>query len=194
MKFILFSILSIIILTGCEDSLPSRNNIPVDIFTTILTTVDGRTSFQVTRDPAAILTPHPPPVRLQFLVINTFDETFQAPSGIINGSLDLWIAGDENQAGKTYVLTENSEFPPIGSPGLIQNNFLTIDPGDTFFIEIAWPHEVEGTTKVWDYFNMGNGSIRLVNLNVLVNIQLFEELPPLLSEILQLNLTYVKNS
>lgn len=194
MKFILFSILSVLILTSCEESLPSRIEIPIELFSTLLTTVDGRKSFQATRDPARITFPHPPPVRLQFLVINTFDETFQGASVLINGSLDLWIAGDENQAGKTFELTAESEFPPIGTPGLIKDNILTIDPGDTFFVEISWPHEVDGTTKIWDYYNLRPGSRRLVNINVLTKIQLFAELPPLISEILQLHISYVVNS
>jgi len=193
-KIILFSILSSLIFVSCEESLPTRDETPVDIFSSFLTTVDGRTSFRVTRDPASINEPHPPPVRIRFGVINIFDETLQGTPDIINGSIDIWIANDTNQAGKTYLLTKDSEIPPIGTPPLIENASLTIDPGDTFFVEISWPHEVNGTTKVWEYLGIGNGSSRLVNISVLAKIQLFEELPPIVSDLLQLRITYVKNS
>jgi len=150
--------------------------------------------FESRETPAAILTPHPPPVRLRFGVINIFDETLQGTPDVINGSIDIWIANDTNQAGKTYLLTKESEVPPIGTPPLIENASLTIDPGDTFFVEISWPHEVNGTIKVWEYLNMNIGSSRLINISVLAKIQLFEELPPIVSDLLQLRITYVKNS
>ena len=179
---------------SCEESLPSRNEIPVDLFSTYLSTADGRTSFTITRDPAAFNFPHPAPVRIRFALINIFDETLQGSSENITGSVDIWIANDINLAGNTYVLTKDNEFPTTGTPSLIQNSFLTIDPGDTFFVEISWPHEVEGTDKVWEYFGMVNGSSKLVNISVLVKIQLFRELPVIVSELLQLHILYIKNS
>ena len=194
MKYILLSVLSVLILTSCEESLPTREEIPVEVLSTLLTTVNGKTSFQATRDPAAINFPHPTPVRIRFLVINTFDETFQGVQDMINGSMDIWMANDKNLSGKTYVLTKDNEVPPIGTPSLIENSLLTVDPGDTFFVEISWPHEVNGTTKVWEYLEMPNGSTRNVVISVFAKIQLFKELPPLTSELLQLHILYIKNS
>lgn len=193
-NLILLSLLSGIFWISCEETLPSRNETPVEVFSTFLTTVDGRTSFTATRDPAAITFPHPPPVRIRLGLININDETLQGISGFINGSIDIWISDDINLAGKTYVLSENSEFPPTGVLSLIENNVLTIDPGDTFYIEISWPHEVEETTKIWNYLGMVNGSSRTVIINVLAKIQLFSELPLIVSEILQLHISYIKNS
>lgn len=193
-KIILFFILSSIFSVSCEETLPTREEIPLNLFSTSFSTVDGRTAFPVTRDPAVITIPHPAPVRLQFLIINTFDETFQGVQDIINGSMDVWIADDINNGGNIYVLTKDNEFPPVGSPPLIENALLTIDPGDTFFVELSWPHEVNGTIKVWNYLEIATESSMIVRINVLAKIQLFQDQPPITSELLQLTITYTVGS
>ena len=189
---ILYSIF-IVITLGCEESLPPRDEVPVEAFETLFGTVDGRTAYTATRDPANIHGRHPPPIKFSLRLVNTFDETLQDFASSINGTLDIWLKEDP-KVGKTFLLTEESEFPPIDSPSHINNGLLTLDPGDTFYIEIHWQHENEDSVKLWDYFGMRNGQELLVEIRALAKIQLFPALPHVTTEILKIKIKYIKLS
>ncbi|MCH7886371.1 MAG: hypothetical protein IIA58_00225 [Candidatus Marinimicrobia bacterium] len=186
---------SIFILTAmsCEESLPPRDEVPVEVFEILFGTVDGRTSYTATRDPANIHSRHPPPIKFTLRLVNIFDETLQDFAHSINGTLDIWLAEDPT-VGKTFLLTKDSEVPPIDSPSHINNGLLTLDQSDTFYIEIHWQHEVEDSVKLWDYFEMKSGEERLVEIRALAKIQLFPELPHISTEILKIKVKYIKLS
>ncbi len=185
----------IFILTAlsCEESLPPRDEFPVNLFEILFGTVDGRTSYTATRDPSFINNRHPPPIVFTLRLVNIFDETLQDFASSINGTFDIWLAEDPT-VGKTFLLTKDSEVPPIDSPSHIDNGLLTLEPSDTFYIEIHWWHEVEGSVGLWDYFGMENGQERVADINALAKIQLFPELPHITTEIIEIKVKYIKIS
>ena len=185
----------IFILTAlsCEESLPPRDEVPVNLFEILFDTVDGRTSYTATRDPDGINGRHPPDIKFTLRFVNTFDETFQGSAFLINGTFDIWLEEDPT-VGKTFLLTKESEFPPMDSPSHIDNGFLTLDPGDTFYMEIHWEHEVEDSVKLWDYFRMENDTERIIDIRALAKIQLFPELPHITTEIIKIQIKYIKIS
>ena len=178
----------IFILTAlsCDESLPSRDEVAVETFKILLGTVDGETSYETIPNTGR----NPQPIRFSLLLLNIFDETFQGSASSINGTFDIWLA-DEPKIGKTILLNKNSEFPPIDTPSQIDNDLLTLDPGDTLYMEIHWEHEVEGSVKLWDYFRMANGTERSVGIRALAKVQLFPELPPITTEILKIQIRYI---
>ena len=178
---------------SCEESLPPRDEVPVNLFEILIGTVDGRTSYTATRDPEGINGRHPPDIKFTLRFVNIFDESFQGSAFLINGTFDIWLAEDPT-VGKTFLLTKESEFPPVNSPSQINNGLLTLDPGETFYIEIHWEHEVEDSMKLWDYFRIENGEERVVEINALAKIQLFPELPHITTEILEIEVKYIKIS
>ena len=171
---------------SCEESLPSRDEVAVETFKILLGTVDGETSYETIPNTGR----NPQPIRFSLLLLNIFDETFQGSASSINGTFDIWLA-DEPKIGKTILLNKNSEFPPIDTPSQIDNDLLTLDPGDTLYMEIHWEHEVEGSVKLWDYFRMANGTERSVGIRALAKVQLFPELPPITTEILKIQIRYI---
>ena len=173
--------------------MPPRDEAHVEAFKILFGTVDGRTSYTATRDPDGIRGTHPPAIKFTLRFVNIFDETFQGSASSINGTFDIWLEEDPT-VGKTFLITKESEFPPMDSPSHINNGSLTLDPGDTFYVEIHWDHEVEGSVKLWDYFGMANGTERLVDINVLAKIQLFPELPHITTKILRIQIRYIKIS
>ena len=183
----------ILTMLSCEESLPPRDEVPVEVFETLFSTDGGRTSFTATRDPAFINNRHPPPIKFTLRLINIFDETLQDFGGSINGTFDIWLAEDPT-VGKTFLLTRDNEVPPIDSPSHINNGLLTLDQSDTFYVEIHWWHEVEDSVVLWDYFEMKNGQERLVEIRALAKIQLFPELPHITTEILKIKVKYIKIS
>jgi len=185
----------IFILTAlsCEESLPPRDEVPVNLFEILFGTVHGRTSYTATRDPDGIRGRHPPAIKFTLRLLNTFDETFQGSAFSINGTFDIWLAEDPT-VGKTFLLTKESEFPPANSPSHIDNGLLTLDPGDTFYMEIHWEHEVEDSVKLWDYFGMASGTERIVGIKAFAKIQLFPELPHITTEIIEIEVKYIKLS
>ena len=180
----------IFILTAlsCEESLPPRDEVAVETFKILLGTVDGETSYETI--PNAVPGGNPQPIRFSLRLLNIFDETFQGSASSINGTFDIWLA-DEPTVGKTILLNKNSEFPPMDTPSHIDNDLLTLDPGDTLYMEIHWEHEVEGSVKLWDYFRMANGTEQSVGIRALAKIQLFPELPPITTEILKITVRYI---
>jgi len=182
-----------ILASGCEESLPTREETPVQLFETIFQTADSGTSFTATRDQLNIHTPHPPPIVYKLQLINIFDETLQGLADSINGTLEIWLEEDPT-VGKTYILSKNSEFPPIGIPSQIDSALITLDPGDTFYVEIAWPHETEDSVKMWDYFGLKGGDERTVRINAFAKIQLFPGTPHIITQIFTLSVLYIKLS
>ena len=194
-KSIMIIILLIFILSSlsCEESLPPRDELPVEVFEVLFDTDGGRRTYTATRDPAFINNRHPPPIKFILQLVNIFDETLQDRSDSINGTFDIWLAEDPT-VGKTFLLTKDNEVPPIGSPSHINNGLLTLDRGDTFYIEIHWWHEVEDSIGRWDYFGLKNGQEREVAIRALAKIQLFPELPHISTEILKIKVKYIKIS
>lgn len=182
-----------ILVLSCEESLPTREETPVQLFETIFQSADGKTSKTFTRDPINIHTAHPPPIVYHLQLINRTDETLQGLADSINGTFEIWLAGDPS-IGQTFLLSRDSEFPPIGIPSHIDSEVLTLDPGDTFYVEIAWFHENEDGIKMWDYLGMGDGDILGVRINALAIIQLFPGTPFIVTEIFKINATYIKLS
>ena len=185
----------IFILTAlsCEESLPPRDEVPVEAFKILFGTVDGRTSYTATRDTEGINGRHPPDIKFTLRFVNIFDESFQGSAFLINGTFDIWLAEDPT-VGKTFLLTKESEFPPVNSPSHINNGLLTLDPGDTFYMEIHWEHEVEDSVKLWDYFRMENDTERIIDIRALAKIQIFPELPHITTEIIKIQIKYIKIS
>ena len=177
--------------TSCEESLPTREEIPVQIFEAIFQTADSGTTFTATRDPINIHTPHPPPIVYQLQLINIFDETLQGLADSINGSFEIWLDGDPS-VGITFLLSQSNEFPPIGTPSQIDSAYITLDPGDTFFVEIEWPHETDDSVKMWDYFNLQNGDELDTLFNALAQIQLFPGIPHIITNIFTIRVFYIK--
>ena len=183
----------ILTVLSCDESFPPRGEVPVESFKILFSTVSDCTSYTATRDPVNIHGRHPPAIKFTLRLLNIFDETFQGSASSINGTLDIWLAEDPT-VGKTFLLTKESEFPPVNSPSQINNGLLTLDPGETFYIEIHWEHEVEDSMKLWDYFRIENGEERVVEINALAKIQLFPELPHITTEILEIEVKYIKIS
>ena len=175
---------------SCEESLPPRDEVPVNLFEILFDTVDGRTSYTATRDTVNIHGRHPPAIKFTLRLLNTFDETFQGSAFLINGTLDIWLEEDPT-VGKTFLLTKESEFLPMDSPSHIDNGLLTLDPGDTFYMEIHWEHEVEDSVKLWDYFGMAIGTERSIGIKAFAKIQLFPESPHITTEILTILVKYI---
>lgn len=191
---ILFIFFALTVFTvSCEESLPTREKIPVQLFETIFQTADSGTTFTFTRDPVNIHTEHPPPILYQLQLINIFDETLQGLADSINGTLDIWLEEDPT-VGKTFALSQISEFPPIGIPSQIDSSYITLDPGDTFYVEIAWFHETEKSIKMWDYFGLNTGDTLSVKINAIAKIQLFPDTPHIITEIFNIRVIYIKNS
>ena len=193
--FAVKSLCFIFILTvlSCDESFPPRDEVPIEAFEILFSTVSDCTSYTATRDPDNIHGRHPPDIKFTLRLLNTFDETFQGSASSINGTLDIWLAEDPT-VGKTFLITKDSEFPPMDSPSHIDNGLLSLDPGDTFYMEIHWEHEVEDSVKLWDYFRIENGEERVVEINALAKIQLFPELPRITTEILEIEVKYIKIS
>ena len=189
---IIFIALNILVLS-CEEFLPSREETPVQLFETIFQSADGKSSKTFTRDPVNIHTPHPPPIEYHLQLINRTDETLQGLADSINGSIEVWLDGDPS-VGQTFLLSRKNEFPPIGVPSQIDSELVTLDPGDTFYIEIEWFHENEDGIKMWDYLGMDNGDMRRVGINAFAIIQLFPGTPYIVTKILKINTTYFKLS
>lgn len=182
-----------IIASSCEDPLPSRESTPVELFKTNFQTADSDTTFYATRDPVNISTPHPPPIVYQLQVINIFDETLRGLAVSINGTIEIWLEEDLS-VGKTFLLSQSTEFPPIGIPSHIDSAYITLDPGDTFYVEIEWPHETENGVKMWDYFSLKNGEERDVIINSIAKIQLFPDTPIIITNIFTIKVIYMKIS
>ena len=178
---------------SCEESLPTREEIPVQLFETIFQTADSGTTFTFTRDPVNIHTEHPPPILYQLQLINIFDETLQGLADSINGTFEIWLEEDPT-VGKTFALSQISELPPIGIPSQIDSSYITLDPGDTFYVEIAWFHETEKSIKMWEYFGLIAGDTLSVKINAIAKIQLFQDTPHIITEIFILRAVYIKNS
>ena len=192
-SILVFFVLANIFMLSCEESLPSREETPVQLFETIFRSADGKANIALTRDPANIHTLHPPPILFQLQLINKTDETLQGLADSINGSLEIWIES-EPTVGQTFILSRDSEFPPTGAPSHIESELLTIDPGDTFYVEIGWFHQTEDSTKLWDYFNLEDGESKTVKINALANIRLFSGSPVIVTAILKIGVTYMKLS
>ena len=173
--------------------MPSRDEVPVELFEILFETDNDRKSFTATRDPEFINNRHPPPIKFNLRLVNIFDESFQGFASSINGTFEIWLAEDPT-VGKTILLTKDSEAPPIDSPSHINNGFLTLDPSDTFHVEIEWWHEVENSVGLWEYFRMENGQERIVDIRALAKIQLFPEFPHITTEIIKIQVKYIKIS
>ena len=178
----------IFILTAlsCDESLPSRDEVAVETFKILLATADGETSYETIPNTGR----NPQPIRFSLRLLNIFDETFQGSASSINGTFDIWLAEDTT-VGKTFLITRESEIPPMDSPSHIDNDLLTLDPGDTLYMEIHWEHEVEGSEKLWDYFGMASGTERSVGIRALAKVQLFPELPSITTDILKIQIKYI---
>jgi len=100
---ITFIVANILILS-CEESLPSREATPVQLFNTIFQPDDGKTSKTFTRDPANINLPHPPPIIFNLQLINITDETLQGLADSIDGTFEIWLNGDQS-FGQTFLLS-----------------------------------------------------------------------------------------
>lgn len=187
--FITISILNL----SCEDDLPTREVVPIQLFETIFQTADSGTTFTATRDPINIHTEHPPPIVYQLQLINIFDETLQGVADSINGTFEIWLE-NEPTVGKTFLISQMSEFPPDGISSQIDSSILTLDPGDTFYVEIEWPHETDDSVKMWDYFNLGNGDELDTLFNALAKIQLFPGTPHIVTGIFVIRVFYLKLS
>ena len=183
----------ILTVLSCDESFAPREEVPIEAFEILFSTVSDCTSYTATRDPAMILGRHPPAIKFTLRFVNIFDETFQGSASSINGTFDIWLEEDPT-VGKTFLITKESEFPPMDSPSHINNGSLTLDPGDTFYVEIHWDHEVEDSVKLWDYFRIENGEERVVEINAIAKIQLFPELPRITTEILEIEVKYIKIS
>ena len=191
---ILFSFFTLTVLSmSCEESLPTREATPVQLFETIFQTTDSGTTFTFTRDPLNISTKHPPPIVYHLQLINIFDETLQGLADSINGTFEIWLEEDPS-VGKTFLLSQYSEFPPIGIPSHIDSSYITLDPGDTFYVEIEWFHETDNSVTMWDYFYLENGDERTVRINALAKIQLFPGTPHIITNIFKLSALYIKIS
>jgi len=173
--------------------LPSRDEVPVELFEILFEAGGGRTSYTATIDPEFINNRHPPPIEFTLRFVNIFDETIQGSASSINGSFEIWLEEDP-AVGKTFLLTKDSEVPPIDSPSHIDNGFLTLDPGDTLYLEIHWWHEVENSVGLWEYFRMENGTERIVNIRAIAKMQLFPEIPHITTEIIKIQVKYIKIS
>ena len=176
---------------GCEESLPPRDEIFIDVFETEFSTVDGRTSLDFTRDLTASIPENPPPLKLSLRFINTFDESLQGFADSINGYLDIWLK-DDPSVGKRIPIDKNTEVPPTGTPSRIDGIFLTLDPGDTLYMEIHWAHESEEGVKMWDHFNLSNGQEVKVNVNAIAMLRLYPDMPLVTTPTLLLEITYFK--
>ena len=178
---------------SCEDILPTRDETPVQLFETSFQSNEGKTRITLTRDPINIHTPHPPPIIYQLQLINLTDETLQGLADSISGTFELWLDG-EPSISREIMLSRNNEVPPIGVSSHIDSELLTLDPSDTFYVEIAWLHETEDFVKLWDFFGMQDGEQRTVKINALAKIRLFPGTPFIVTNIFRISATYIKLS
>jgi len=190
-KYILLQVFLILLTLGCEESLPTREQEFIEVIKTEFSTVDGRTSLPFTRDDTWTVRENPPALKISLRFINTSDETLQGYADSIDGYLDIWLK-DEPTVGKRLSINKDSEVPIAGTPPRIDNLFLILDPGDTFYMEFHWAHDSEEGVKMWNHFGLQNDQIKQVEVNVLAKLKLFPELPLVTPPILKLELTYYK--
>ena len=187
--FILLQVFLLLFTLGCEETLPSRDEDFPILIETEFSTVNGKTSLAFVREHNVPHPLNPLDLKLSLRFINTYTETLQGLADSIDGSLDIWLR-DEPSFGKRFPINKDSEVQPIGAPSRIDQLHLTIDPGDTFYLEFHWDHESEEEVKMWDYFNMEDSQLIEVKVNAIAKLRLYPELPLIITPVLQLDLTY----
>ena len=163
-EFVFLQIILLLFTLGCEESLPTREEEEIKLIETEFSTVDGRTALQFTRERNVPHPHNPTDLRLSLRFINTYTETLQGFADSIDGYLDVWLR-EEPAFGKRYSISKNTEVQPIGAPSRIDDRFLTLDPGDTFFMEIHWAHESENGVKMWNHFGLADSQSIKVTVN-----------------------------
>jgi hypothetical protein len=86
------------------------------------------------------------PVPFQINVTNTFDETLQGLANAVYGTMEVWKK-DTPGFGKTFTI-----FGVI-DPLHVQNNVLSLDPGETFVIGVTWYHDDDQNRRIWKVYN-----------------------------------------
>ena len=192
-RFKTFTLLQVFLLLftlGCEETLPSREEEFLEVFETKFSTVNGKTKLTFQRDLATAF-PSPPDLKLSLQFINTSDETLRGFADSINGILDIWLR-DEPSVGKKFPINKDSEVPPTGAPSRIDELYLTVDPGDTFYMEFHWAHESEEGVKMWDHFNLSHNQQKKTYVNTFAMLKLFPDAPFVITPTLLLDVTYFK--
>ena len=190
-KFILLQVFLFLFTIGCDESTPTSEQEFIEVLETEISTVDGRTSLSFTRDVNSTTPQNPPTLKISLRFINISDETLQGLTDSIDGFLDIRLV-DEPSVGKRLSINRNSELPPTGTPSRINDVFLTLEPGDIFYMEFHWTHESEEGVKLWDHFGLRGGQMKKVDVNVLATLKLFPGRPLIISPLLNLELTYIK--
>lgn len=111
-------ILGVSLLLGCNESLPPYQS-PVDLLSIrkIDVHVDGFTRSNLVIDIKGV---------------NNYDDTLQ-DTARVNGTLDVWFPSHDNWR-ITLPVTNDNLKPPTELIGRL----LTIDPGDTFHLQLSW--------------------------------------------------------
>jgi len=192
-RFITFTLLQVFLLLftlGCEETLPSREEEFLEVFETKFSTVNGKTKLTFQRDLGTAF-PSPPDLKLSLQFINTSDETLRGFADSINGILDIWLR-DEPSVGKKFPINKDSEVPPTGAPSRIDELYLTVDPGDTFYMEFHWAHDSEEGVKMWDHFGLSHNQQKKTYVNTFAMLKLFPDAPFVITPTLLLDVTYFK--
>jgi len=190
-KFVFLQIILLLFTLGCEESLPTREQEIIKVFETEFSTFDGRTSIPFTRNDTWTVRENPPALKLSLRFINTSDETLQGLADSIDGYLDIWLE-IEPSVGKRFPINKDTEVPPTGNPSRIDGIFLTLDPGDTLYMEFHWAHDSKEGVKMWDHFGLHNNQQIKVKVNALAMLSLFPNLPLVITPTLHLEVTYYK--
>ena len=189
-KFVSLQIMLLVFTLGCEESLPTRDQEFIKVFETKFSTIDGKTTLTFQRDLTTAF-PSPPDLKISLRFINISDETLQGFADSIDGFLDIWLR-DEPSVGRRFPINKDSELPPTGAPSRIDGLYLTLDPGDTFYMEFHWAHDSEEGVKMWDHFNLSHEEQKRVNVRVLAKLKLFPDTPLIITPTLHLEVTYFK--
>jgi hypothetical protein len=123
------------------------------------------------------------PIIFKIIAINTFDETLQGPANFVSGKVEIWQREDPD-FGRTIFISGAVD------PRHVRNNVLTLDPGDTLEVGVAWYHEDDTGQRIWR-----KSALRPFNATIHARAQIkpFENVPVFFLPEIKLQVTYDVN-
>ena len=181
--------------SSCEELLPPRDD-PQDLLTATVTAQSGLFAFVDTSTAQHLRWGQWSPdvffiesIGFVLAITNHYDEVLQGPP-YLKGKMEVQVSPTRRG---TFEFEGGVYWPPT----LIQGDMLTLEPGDTLYLQVAWDHFLRPGIPIWEKdwsggamtflgteflpgfpFRLGKFRSPPVRLEITGSIQVFEKLPP----------------